>query len=58
MGGFTTVDISGGYRINKVLSAGAGISNVFNVAQREFVGSPLIGRLFTLELKANIAHKK
>jgi iron complex outermembrane receptor protein len=58
MGGFTTVDISGGYRINKALSAGAGISNLFNVAQREFVGSPLIGRLFTLELKANIPHKK
>ena len=29
-------------------------SNLFNVEQREFVGSPLIGRLFSVELRANI----
>jgi outer membrane receptor for ferrienterochelin and colicins len=58
LGGFTTIDISGGYRFSKVFSVGTSISNLFNTKQREFVGSPLIGRLFTLELKATIPHKK
>ncbi|WP_156810152.1 TonB-dependent receptor [Nitritalea halalkaliphila] len=53
LGGFTTVDLSVGYRISQALSLGGGISNLFNVEQREFVGSPLIGRLFSLELRAD-----
>jgi iron complex outermembrane receptor protein len=56
LGGFTTVDISTGFRMNSMLSLGAGISNLFNVTQREFVGSPSIGRLFSLEIKARIPH--
>lgn len=58
LGGFTTVDISAGYKLNSQLSVGMGISNLFNVEQREFVGSPSIGRLFSLELKAHVPHKK
>ena len=58
LGGFTTVDIDAGYRLNKMLSVGAGVSNLFNTTQREFVGSPSIGRLFSVELKAFIPNTK
>ncbi len=54
LGGFTTVDISAGVKLNTMLSVGAGISNLFDVEQKEFVGSPSIGRLFSVELKAHI----
>ncbi len=54
LGGFTTIDIDAGYRFNKMLSIGAGVSNLFNTTQREFVGSPSIGRLYSVELKAFI----
>lgn len=58
LGGFTTFDISAGYALSKTFTVGAAVSNVFNVKQREFVGSPLIGRLFSVELKAHIPYKK
>lgn len=58
LGGFTTFDISAGYKLNSQLSIGAGISNLFNVKQLEFVGSPSIGRLFSVELKAHIPNSK
>ena len=54
LGGFTSVDISTGVKLNSTLSLGAGISNIFDTEQREFVGSPSIGRLFSIELKAHI----
>jgi len=54
LGGFTTVDISAGYKLNSMLSIGGGISNLFNTDQREFVGSPSIGRLYSVEIKAHI----
>ena len=54
LGGFTSVDISGGVKLNSMLTVGAGISNLFNVTQKEFVGSPSIGRLFSFELKTHI----
>ena len=54
LGGFTTVDLSAGYKLNSMLNLGAGVSNLFNTEQREFVGSPSIGRLFSVELKAHI----
>lgn len=58
LGGFTSIDISGGVKLNSSLSLGAGISNLFNVTQKEFVGSPSIGRLFSVELKAHIPNSK
>lgn len=58
LGGFTTVDISAGYGITKNFTAGAAVSNLFNVAQREFVGSPTIGRLMSVELKYHIPYNK
>lgn len=54
LGGFTTVDISAGYKLNSMLSIGGGISNIFNTDQREFVGSPSIGRLYSVEIRAHI----
>ncbi|MES2775362.1 MAG: TonB-dependent receptor [Bacteroidota bacterium] len=54
LGGFTTVDISTGVKLNTMLSLGAGVSNLFDTEQREFVGSPSIGRLLSIELKARI----
>jgi iron complex outermembrane receptor protein len=54
LGGFTSVDISTGVKLNSMLNLGAGISNLFDTEQREFVGSPSIGRLFSVELKAHI----
>ena len=57
LGGFTTLDIDAGYKLNKMLTLGAGVSNLFNTTQKEFVGSPSIGRLFSLELKAFIPNK-
>lgn len=58
LGGFTTIDISTGIKMNSSVSIGAGISNLFNVTQKEFVGSPSIGRLFSIELKAHIPNSK
>ena len=58
VGGFTTFDLSGGLKLNEMLSIGAGVSNLFNTSQREFVGSPEIGRLFSVELKAHIPNNK
>ncbi|WP_416441389.1 TonB-dependent receptor [Phnomibacter sp. MR] len=54
LGGFTTIDISAGYRFNSMFSLGAGVSNLFDVEMREFVGSPSIGRLISAELKVHI----
>lgn len=58
LGGFTTFDISTGYKLNQMISLGAGMSNIFNVSQREFVGSPTIGRLFNVELKVHVPPMK
>lgn len=58
LGGFTTIDLSAGYKVNNMVSVGAGISNLFNVEQREFVGSPSIGRLFSAEIKVHVPNGK
>jgi iron complex outermembrane receptor protein len=54
LGDFTTVDLSAGYKINAMVSASMGITNLFNTRQIEFVGSPSIGRLFMFELKVHV----
>ncbi len=54
LGGFTNVDVSAGYRINKHFTASAQVNNVFNARVREFVASPFIGRMFSVELKVNV----
>jgi outer membrane receptor for ferrienterochelin and colicins len=54
LGGFTTVDLSTGFRFSEMVGINAGVSNLFNVTQREFVGSPSIGRLYSVELKLHV----
>lgn len=58
LGGFTTIDISAGYKCNEMVSIGAGVSNLFNSTQREFVGSPSIGRLFSAEVRIHVPNTK
>lgn len=58
LGGFLTFDVSSGIQLNEMLHLGAGINNVFNTRQVEFVASPSIGRLVAVELKVTLpAHK-
>ena len=54
LGGFTTVDLSAGYKFNEIISVNMGITNLLNTRQIEFVGSPSIGRLFMAELKLHL----
>lgn len=58
LGGFTTVDISVGYKFNQTISLNLGIANLFNTRQIEFVGSPSIGRIFMLEMKVQVPGRK
>lgn len=53
LGGFT-VDTNFGYYFNDRLSAGANISNLFNADVRQFVGSPVVQRLISVELKYTV----
>ena len=54
LGGFTSIDMSAGYKFSDMLSGGVNITNLFDTEQREFVGSPSIGRLIMFELKVNV----
>jgi iron complex outermembrane receptor protein len=58
LGDFTTADLSAGYKINEMVSANMGITNLFNTRQIEFVGSPPIERLFMFELKVHVPNSK
>lgn len=58
LGGFATVDLSAGFRYNQLVSVNMGITNLFDTYQREFVGSPSIGRLIMFELKVHVPNKK
>ncbi len=54
LGGFTIIDLSAGYRLNNMINLNIGITNLFNAKQLEFVGSPYIGRLISVELKVHV----
>lgn len=54
LGGFTTVDVSASYKLNDIFQIGGSVSNLFDTDQREFVGSPIIGRLINFELKISL----
>lgn len=58
LGGFVTVDLSAGYKVNDWVSVGTSITNVLNTVQREFVASPSIRRLILLELKLSVPDVK
>ena len=54
LGGFVNVDISAGYRFEQGLQISGQITNLFDSEVREFIASPAIGRMYSIELKINI----
>ena len=58
LGGFTSVDVSAGYKLMSFLTLGASVSNLFDAEQREYVASPIIGRLYSAELRFDFGGKK
>ena len=54
LGGFTTIDLSVGYKVNQMIQLNMGITNLFDTEQVEFVGSPSIGRLIMCEVKVHV----
>jgi outer membrane receptor for ferrienterochelin and colicins len=57
LGNFVSVDLNAGYKFNDMVSINAGITNLFNIRQIEFAGSPTIGRLIMLELKVHVPNE-
>jgi outer membrane receptor for ferrienterochelin and colicins len=51
LGGFVSVDLSLGYRVNPLFTVAGHVSNLFDSELREFVASPPIGRLVSAELR-------
>ncbi len=51
LGDFLNVDLSFGYHLSPKLSIGAHVTNLFDTKVREFVASPVIGRLISGEIK-------
>lgn len=56
LGGFFNVDLSAGYRFGKLTVAAQAV-NLFGSEVREFVASPAIGRLLSLEVKVDLPKK-
>ncbi len=54
LGGFFNLDLSVGYRISDIFTVSGQVTNVLNAEVREFVGSPAIAPLYSLELKVNL----
>lgn len=54
LGGFFTVDLSLGYRINEIFTVSAAAANLFNQELREFTASAPTRGLYTMELKINL----
>jgi len=58
LGGFTTIDLSAGYKVNEKVTVNMSIANLLDKEQIEFVGSPSIGRLIMFEVKVHVPNKK
>ncbi|MEM1120963.1 MAG: TonB-dependent receptor [Bacteroidota bacterium] len=54
LGGFTTVDVNLGYRINDIFTVGLAVSNLFDTTLREFTAAPPTRRLIGVDLRANL----
>ncbi|WP_117880189.1 TonB-dependent receptor [Aureibaculum luteum] len=52
--GGLTIDANAGYYITDKFTVGASITNLFNAKNREFVASPIIGTLYSVELKYTV----
>lgn len=58
LGGFVSVDLSTGWKLNETTSVAVNVTNLFNAKQRELVSAPLIRRLFSAELKVHVPEKQ
>lgn len=58
LGGFMTIDLSAGYRINEMMSVNMSITNLFNTYQKEFVGPSTIKRLILAQIRIHVPNKK
>lgn len=54
LGGFFNLDLSVGYRMNDYLTLSAQVVNALNQEVREFVASPVIRPLYSVEAKINL----
>ena len=54
LGDFINVDISAGYRFDQGLQISGQITNLFDSNIREFIASPAIGRMYSIELKMTV----
>jgi iron complex outermembrane receptor protein len=54
LGGFVTVDLNFGYRINDMFTVSMAASNLFNQELREFTASAPTRGLYTLEFRVNL----
>ncbi|HRK82028.1 MAG TPA: TonB-dependent receptor [Saprospiraceae bacterium] len=54
LGGFFNLDLSAGYRISDIFTVSGQVTNLLNAEVREFVASPAIAPLYSLELKVNL----
>lgn len=54
LGGFVNVDLAVGYRFGKYLTVSGQVVNLFDSKVREFVASPAISRLYSVEVKVDL----
>lgn len=54
LGGFFNVDLSLGYRLGKYFTVSGQVVNLFNSEVREFIASPSISSLYSVELKVDL----
>ena len=54
LGGFFNIDLGVGYKFGKHITIAGQVVNLFDSEVREFVASPVISRLFSVELKVDL----
>lgn len=54
LGGFFNLDVSLGYKFGKYLTLSGQVVNVLNAEVREFIGSPAIAPLYSVEVKVDL----
>jgi len=54
LGGFVNFDVTAGYSFTKQITLTAAVTNLFNTREQQFVGSPFISRLVSVQLQFNL----
>ncbi len=57
LGGFTSVDVNLGYRVNENFTISGQVTNLFDVEMREFTAAPPTGRLYSVDFKMKLPIK-